>query len=244
MQQDQRKLRAVLTQGLMNGSVVVPLALLRTYKRMGLSEAEAMMLIHLLAFIQNERIDFPTLEELQARMSVSKKEVAMLLEKLLKEGMFIIDEREDSDTGVRFECYNLEPLYQAIAGHLLDDPGLADGTESGKAAQMYSSESLSRQNSKSVQHAGSDAGQGNDLYSIFEKEFARPLTPMELETISGWIDNDGYKEELILAALKEAVFTGKLYFRYVDRILLEWQRNRIGTVEQAKQYSQRFRGLK
>lgn len=244
MQQDQRKLQAMLSQGLMNGSVTVPLALLRTYKKMGLSEAETMMLIHLLAFIQNERNDFPTLEELQARMSVSKKEVAMLLEKLLKEGMFIIDEREDPDTGVRFERYNLEPLYQAIAEHLLDDSGLADGTGSGKTVQFNSSAPFGKLNSKSAHGADTISSNGNDIFSIFEKEFGRALTPMELETISGWLDNDGYKEELILAALKEAVFTGKLYFRYVDRILLEWQRNRIGTVEQAKQYSQRFRGLK
>nr|WP_315603012.1 DnaD domain protein [Paenibacillus aurantius] len=76
---------------------------------------------------------------------------------------------------------------------------------------------------------------------IFEKEFARPLTPMELETISGWLDQDHFKEELILAALKEAVFAGKVHFRYIDRILLEWQRNRIQTVDQAKEHAQKFR---
>ncbi|WP_040951135.1 DnaD domain-containing protein, partial [Gorillibacterium massiliense] len=79
-------------------------------------------------------------------------------------------------------------------------------------------------------------------FVIFEKEFSRPLTPMELETITGWLDQDGYREELILAALKEAVFAGKLHFRYIDRILLEWQRNRILSAEQAKAHSQKFRG--
>ena len=49
---------------------------------------------------------------------------------------------------------------------------------------------------------------------------------MELETISGWVDADRYPDELILLALKEAVFAGKLHFRYIDRILLEWSRNR------------------
>lgn len=65
---------------------------------------------------------------------------------------------------------------------------------------------------------------------------------MELETITSWLDRDGYKEELVLAALKEAVFAGKVHFRYVDRILLEWSRNRITTVEQAKEFTQKFRG--
>ncbi len=64
---------------------------------------------------------------------------------------------------------------------------------------------------------------------------------MELETITGWLDQDRYKDELILAALKEAVFAGKVHFRYIDRILLEWSRNRVFSVEQAKEYAQRFR---
>ncbi len=79
-----------------------------------------------------------------------------------------------------------------------------------------------------------------NIYTTIEKEFARPLTPMELETISGWLDKDMYKEELIMTALKEAVFAGKVHFRYIDRILLEWSRNRVATVDQAKEYSQRF----
>ena len=64
---------------------------------------------------------------------------------------------------------------------------------------------------------------------------------MELETISNWLDKDMYKEELIMTALKEAVFAGKVHFRYIDRILLDWSRNRVSTVDQAKEYSQRFR---
>ena len=58
-----------------------------------------------------------------------------------------------------------------------------------------------------------------NLFTIFEKEFGRPLSPMELETISGWVDADRYPDELILLALKEAVFAGKLHFRYKFIIL-------------------------
>jgi DNA replication protein len=83
--------------------------------------------------------------------------------------------------------------------------------------------------------------EGKDIFSIIEREFARPLTPMELEMVTNWLDKDQYKEDLILAALKEAVFAGKVHFNYLDRILLEWSRNRIFTVEQAKEHSQKFR---
>ena len=88
---------------------------------------------------------------------------------------------------------------------------------------------------------GDSQQSGKDIYSIMEKEFARPLTPMEFETISGWLDKDKFSEDLILAALKEAVFAGKVHFRYIDRILLEWSRNRVSTPLQAKEYAQRYR---
>ena len=67
------------------------------------------------------------------------------------------------------------------------------------------------------------------------------MSPMECEMLTQWVDQDGYSEELILAALREAVFSGKASFRYIDRILLEWQRNRIRNAEEAAEYSRRFR---
>ncbi|MNV78427.1 DNA replication protein DnaD [compost metagenome] len=80
------------------------------------------------------------------------------------------------------------------------------------------------------------------LFVVFEREFGRPLSPMEFETIAGWLDQDRYPEELIRLALKESVFAGKVYFRYIDRILLEWSRNRVKNAQDVKAYSQRFRG--
>ena len=43
-------------------------------------------------------------------------------------------------------------------------------------------------------------------------------------------------------ALKEAVFAGKLHFRYIDRILIEWSRNRVTNTDEAKAHTQKFRG--
>lgn len=229
----------ILAAGLMEGMVPVPLALLRTYKQMNLSETEVMLLIHLLAYTQVERIDFPTMEEIGARMSVPKEEVAKLLEKLLKEGWFTIEEGQYASTDIRFERYDMRPLYEALAAQILSngDEDLRTRTPLAQSGRPFAGQA------KTFDHTAGAEAAPNDLYSIFEREFARPLTPMELETITGWLEQDGYKEELILAALKEAVFTGKLYFRYIDRILLEWHRNRVSNAEQAKVYSQRFRGM-
>jgi DNA replication protein len=62
-----------------------------------------------------------------------------------------------------------------------------------------------------------------DIYTTFEKEFARPISSMEYEIIRAWIEK-GFSEELILGALKEAVYNGVNNLRYIDKILYEWQR--------------------
>jgi len=64
------------------------------------------------------------------------------------------------------------------------------------------------------------------IYSKFEEEFGRLLSPIEYELINGWIEK-GYKEEIIIEALKEAVFNGVNNFRYIDRILFEWDKKNI-----------------
>jgi len=56
-----------------------------------------------------------------------------------------------------------------------------------------------------------------------------------------WTEQDGYQEDLILTALREAATVGKLHIRYIDRILLEWQKQKITSVEQARHYSLQFR---
>lgn len=68
-----------------------------------------------------------------------------------------------------------------------------------------------------------------DLYGIFEKEFGRTLSPMEYEIINSWLEQ-GLASDLILSALKEAVFNGVNNLRYIDKILYEWNKKGIKTV--------------
>lgn len=83
--------------------------------------------------------------------------------------------------------------------------------------------------------------QEDALYTIFEKEFGRPLSPIECETLSMWLDQDHHSTELIKAALRESVISGKLNFRYIDRILFEWKKNGVKTIEDAKVQGEKFR---
>ena len=61
-----------------------------------------------------------------------------------------------------------------------------------------------------------------DLYDNFEKEFGRTLSPMEYEIINSWKEQK-ISNELILSALKEAVFNGVNNLRYIDKILYEYE---------------------
>ena len=63
----------------------------------------------------------------------------------------------------------------------------------------------------------------NSIFSIFENELGKLLSPMQVEKIKEWIKT--YKnEELIIMALQETVMNGVNNFNYIDAILNEWNK--------------------
>lgn len=83
----------------------------------------------------------------------------------------------------------------------------------------------------------------NTLYDAFEQELGRGLTPMEFEIINGWL-NIEYTEELVICALKEAIYNGISNFRYIDRILFEWSKKGIKTKEDVEKNKREFKKSK
>ena len=70
---------------------------------------------------------------------------------------------------------------------------------------------------------GNDKEIDGSIFSVFENELGRLLSPMEIEQIKEWVNT--YKnEELIKIALKEAVINGVSNLRYIDTILNEWNK--------------------
>ncbi|WP_373896147.1 DnaD domain protein [Virgibacillus sp. CBA3643] len=78
------------------------------------------------------------------------------------------------------------------------------------------------------------------IFILFEQEFGRPLSPFEIETINAWLDEDKIAPSLIKAGLRESVLMGKLNFKYIDRILRDWKKKGIHSVEQARDASKNF----
>ena len=73
----------------------------------------------------------------------------------------------------------------------------------------------------------------NDIFSVFEREFGRTLSPTELSIIDSWHENN-INDELIKEALKEAVLSGVHNMRYVDKILFEWSKKGYKNIEEIK----------
>lgn len=69
-----------------------------------------------------------------------------------------------------------------------------------------------------------------NIFEMIEKEFGRVLSPIELEIIKAWHDNN-ITDELIKEAVKEAVVNGVTNLRYIDKILYEWQKKGFKTRE-------------
>lgn len=76
-----------------------------------------------------------------------------------------------------------------------------------------------------------------DIYSKFESEFGRVLSPIEYETINRWLSS-GVKEDLILNALKESVVSGACNLRYIDKIIYSWTKK--GKSEEKEDYQELF----
>lgn len=207
------QMKEIFIQWMREGSVTVPYTLLNHYKQLGLNEEELVLLLHVYSFLEKGK-EFPTPNEISAKMTVSPGHCADLLHKLVHRGFLAIKEGISED-GIRYEKYTIEPLWAKLAEYYL--------------RQAKAEKRLEKEKDET------------DIYTVFEQEFGRPLSPMECETLALWLDDDGYEPAIIKAALKEAVISGKLSFRYIDRILIEWKKNGVKTVEQAENYGKRFR---
>lgn len=77
--------------------------------------------------------------------------------------------------------------------------------------------------------------QNDNIFTLIEQEFARPLSTSEFDLINKWLDK-GYSEELITCALKDAIYNGTFTLRYVDAILAEWAKKGLKNTKEVNRY--------
>lgn len=195
------------------GNLHIPQLLFSKYKKIGLNETELVLLLQVHSFLEKGK-DFPTPEELANRMTIPDSICASILGRLLQ-NKFICIEESYAENNIPLEKYSLKPLWEKLIEELVYE--------------------------RKQDELEKNLLQETNLYTTFEMEFGRPLSPLECETLAMWLDQDQHTPEIIKAALKESVLSGKLNFRYIDRILFEWKKNGIKTIDQANKHGQKFR---
>lgn len=79
-----------------------------------------------------------------------------------------------------------------------------------------------------------------NIFGIIEKEFGRLLSPLEIEMIQSW----DYPIEILKLAVQQASTSGQFVIKYIDKILYNWSKANVRTVEDAKKYIANFRNRK
>lgn len=195
------------------GNVSIPQLFFQFYKELTVADDEAVIIMQLLSF-EAQGVDFPTPNDLAQRTHFSVNQITLMLQRLMQKGLLEITQGVDT-SGKLSEKYSLYLLWS----RLLD----------------LQEAKLTKQAEVTVELNESA------IFGQFEQEFGRLLSPIEIETIGMWLDQDGHTPDIIRAALKEAVLAGKLSMRYVDRILFEWKKKNITSLQQVEKHSEQFR---
>lgn len=85
-----------------------------------------------------------------------------------------------------------------------------------------------------------------DLQALYHKiqHLFGVLSPRDLELVNMWLGDDGFDVTLIELALSEMQMYDIRSLKYVDKILLDWKRKNIYTVDEAKRSLIDFRERK
>lgn len=202
------------------GTTTFSNGLLAYYPQLKIDDAEMIVIIQLEMFAQKGNF-FPTDEQLAANTNLSVSEITALIQKLIEQNFLSIDQYSDK-SGKIGNKYNLDQLYNQL------DLLLEDKIKSGNKKAGNNSSTSSVDNSPLTQ-----------LVRQFEIEFGRYLSPIEREEIASWLNVDHYDPVLIKMALREAVLAQAYSLKYVDRVLLNWQRHNLKTSSEVQKFLRR-----
>ena len=185
-----------------SGSTSVPNALLQNYRKLQLTADECL----LIAWLMQRHPEESFVIDVRAtciQFGIDERQLFSIIQHLMDRQVLEIKQREAKD-GKKVDYYSFKPLLRQL-----------------EVLFKQSSFSVEKMSQKDV-----------NVLALIEQEFNRQLSGFEIEMISGWIHNDKYPQELIVAALKEAVLNQAHNVKYIDRILLAWKNKGIKSAQQ------------
>ena len=78
------------------------------------------------------------------------------------------------------------------------------------------------------------------IFKVLESELGKTLSPMEMEIVKAWKESN-YSDEVIKEAIKESVYNGVANLRYIDKILYNWSKEGVKTLEDVEKSRKNFR---
>ncbi|PTE43495.1 DNA replication protein DnaD [Staphylococcus equorum] len=192
--------------------IVIRKELLDHYNELGLNETELVILIKLLHASETSNKQ-PSIETLQQGSALDSREITSIIQTLIQHDLLELNVNKDEE-GKFTEYMNLDQFYDRL------------------------SEIMQQMNVQQVEHESEL--EFNTLFQKIEQAFGRPLSPYEIETLNQWLDIDKHDLNVIQAALNEAESQNKMSFKYIDRILLNWKKNNVKTIEDSKKISRQF----
>lgn len=191
----------IVEQILKAKNTVIPNLIIENYHKLGMNDSEFIFLIQLFSILNfgNETLDF---EMIAKRMGKPISEIYELLQGLIEHGILSLEQSKDL-TGKNIDRYSFDPLYKKLI-KLLKDEHQTQKQKEGNKSQT-------------------------EIYQQIEKEFGRQLSSFEMELVDDWFKQDHYSSDLILLALKEAVLSNVYNLKYMDKILVTWEKKGIKT---------------
>ncbi|MEC6747157.1 DnaD domain-containing protein [Marinilactibacillus sp. XAAS-LB27] len=204
---------ALMKKWLKSKNVSISTLLLENYKKIGLTNDQLVFLIQLKSFVDQGE-GFPDVSLIAERMELTREAAFKEIHNLINKSVLSIDTKTGQD-GKSQDELSFDLLWEKLILLMKQD-------------QERQAQETSGLTSK-------------DLYNLFEQEFGRPLSPIEIQTLNMWIDEDHYDPELIQMALREAVLSQVYSLKYIDRILLSWEKKNIKNKDQVLKESQNHR---
>ena len=197
--------------------------LIAYYPRLNISDAELLLIIQLEAFSQRGE-SFPSNEKIAANTNLSITDVGNLIQRLIDKNYLTIEQTTDSQDKIGNK-YSLDNLYDELDKYIDKNILIKD----------------SRHNETIAVTNNLEKNPIDYLSRKVEVEFGRYLSPIEREEIAQWLSIDHYTPEIIELALREAVLSQAYSLKYIDRILLNWQRHNLKTTDEVERFLKRNR---